>query len=110
VSEPFTREDMVDAIATAISDSMDVDWTSRTGAEAVVRNCGVFELYEAAVATIPALEDEIKSLTDSYINRIGPDVGKVTDPDGIEWINQFQEPLDRLRAAVAKIHGEQVPA
>jgi hypothetical protein len=47
VVTPFTREDMVDAIATAITDSMDVDWTSRTGAEAVVRNCGVFELYDA---------------------------------------------------------------
>jgi hypothetical protein len=47
VSAPFTREDMVDAIATAISDSLDADWNSRDGAEAVVRNCGVFELYEA---------------------------------------------------------------
>lgn len=49
MSAPFTREDMVDAIATAISDSMDVDWNSRTGAEAVVRNCGVFEIYEALI-------------------------------------------------------------
>lgn len=47
MTQPFTREDMVDAIATAIDDSMDMDWTGRTGAEAVVRNCGVFELYEA---------------------------------------------------------------
>jgi hypothetical protein len=47
MSAPFTREDLVDAIATAISDSMDVDWNSRDGAKAVVDNCGVFELYEA---------------------------------------------------------------
>lgn len=47
MSEPFTREDMVDAIAEAISDSLDADWSSSTGAEAVVRDCGVFELYEA---------------------------------------------------------------
>lgn len=47
MSEPFSREHMVDAIATAISDSMDMDWNSHVGAEAVVRNCGVFELYEA---------------------------------------------------------------
>ena len=52
MSAGFTREDMVDAIATAISDSFDVDWSSRTGAEAVVRNCGVFELYEALAAIV----------------------------------------------------------
>ena len=43
----FTRQDMVDAIATAIDDSMGPDWNSHIGAEAVVRNCSVFELYEA---------------------------------------------------------------
>jgi hypothetical protein len=52
----FTREDMVDAIATAISDSLDVDWNSHTGAEAVVRNCGVFELYEALQTAADVLE------------------------------------------------------
>lgn len=50
MSAAFTREDMVDAIATTISDSLDVDWNSRIGAEAVVRNCGVFELYGALEA------------------------------------------------------------
>lgn len=108
MSEPFTREDMVDAIGTAISDSLDVDWTSRTGAEAVVRNCGVFELYEAAVAVIPTLEGQIKTLTDSYtvLYRGSPDLGKVTDPEGLAWIAEFQEPLDKIRAALAKVQGE----
>jgi hypothetical protein len=43
----FAREDMREAIADAISDSFDMDWTSGDGADAVLRECGVWELYEA---------------------------------------------------------------
>lgn len=33
----FNREDLEDLIAEAIGDSMDVDWTYRDGARAVIR-------------------------------------------------------------------------
>jgi hypothetical protein len=61
------------------------------------------ELVGALEAVVPALEEEISVLTDSYTNRCGPDEGKVTDPDGLKWINEFQEPLKKIRAALAKV-------
>jgi hypothetical protein len=59
------------------------------------------ELDEALEATIPALEGQIESLFGSYRNLVGPDKGKVTDPDGLAWIAEFQEPLDIARAALS---------
>ncbi len=62
------------------------------------------ECREVFEATVPALEEEIKSLTDNYINHSGPGKGKVTDPDGIAWIAQFQEPLDKITALLTKLN------
>jgi hypothetical protein len=93
-AEPFTRQDMVDAIATAISDSMDIDWNSHAGAEAVVRNCGVFEICEA-----------LASLVDGDLHYADNTIVIHCDSHG--------EAIRRVRIArdaLSRVRGEAVPA
>jgi hypothetical protein len=59
------------------------------------------ELEAALEATIPALEGQIETLFGSYRNLVGSNKGKVTDPDGLAWIAEFQGPLDIARAALS---------
>lgn len=102
----FTREDMVDAIATAISDSMDVDWTSRTGAEAVVRNCGVFELYEALVRTRAVIEAERATMVECATMPPEHDIATL-DAETKPYVEEYDAVLAEVDAALAKTRGEQ---
>jgi hypothetical protein len=100
VSAAFTREDMVDAIATAITDSMDVDWNSHTGAEAVVSNCGVFDLYEAL-----DLAEEIMSAARIELNRLRK-AAKLPEREP----GALNVAVYKAHVALARARGEQVPA
>lgn len=44
----FTREDMCDRITDEIGDCFAAEITSGAGADAIIRECGLWELYEIA--------------------------------------------------------------
>jgi hypothetical protein len=60
------------------------------------------ELVEALRFARQVLADERESLVGSFVNRIGPDKGKVTD--GKSWIAPFTKAIKKTDAALAKAH------
>lgn len=100
----FTREDMRDAIADAISDSFDEDWTSAMGADSAMRQCGLWEVYEAGqryMAAVKALFEIDPDTKDNYA------VGSPTKcEETYQRFIRFNDTGKAFSAALAKARGE----
>jgi multidrug efflux pump subunit AcrA (membrane-fusion protein) len=60
----------------------------------------IARLEEAATFARQVLADERESLRGSYVNLIGPNKGKVTDPDGKRWIAPFTKAIRLIDTAL----------